>query len=250
MFRSELPRVYELRDLIDNPSAPGAYFQDFDNSLRDDDISKKQTWLARERELQRLDSNSWQLLKCESLPYLIARDAKGRGWEQLISILNQARAHNYLVDQGCSQVCFIPSTQIKGQETPDLKGELNGRKVLCEVKTVNISDVEAAQRRTGSGGSTTDLLDEGFFKKLGSDLRKAKSQMEAYDDSDSVKRIAFMVVNFDDFLGEYKAKYFAQIDRHLATELVPGIDVIFYNQRTAFHQHVSMVHANVVNEPG
>jgi len=47
--------------------------------------------LAREREFQRLDDAAWEFLKDEALPYLSARDRKGRGWEQLISILNQAR---------------------------------------------------------------------------------------------------------------------------------------------------------------
>ncbi len=53
MFRHEMPRVYELIDLIHDPSTHGAYFQDFDNSMRDEP-SKKQIWLAREREFQRL----------------------------------------------------------------------------------------------------------------------------------------------------------------------------------------------------
>jgi hypothetical protein len=65
-----------------------------------------------------------------------------------------------------------------------------------------------------------------------------------------VKRIAFIVMNFDEWLGEYKSDYFAQIDQHLSSDQVSGIDIVFYNQRTAFHAHVSMVDAHVVNEPG
>lgn len=180
MSRKEMPRVYELRDLIDDPSKPSAYFQNFDSLLRDEP-SKKLTWLAREREFQRLDAESWQRLKDEALPFLTAHNAKGRGWEQLISILNQARAHNYLVDHGCSQVRFIPRSQKQGQKTPDLGAELNGQKVLCEVKTINISEAEAHKRQTGVAGSTSNFLDEAFFKKLESTLHEAKCQIDAYD---------------------------------------------------------------------
>jgi hypothetical protein len=249
MFRLEMPRVYELKDLIDDPYARTAYFQDFDNSLRDGGGSKKKVWLAREHELQQLDADAWLLLKQESLPYLTTCDAKGRGWEQLISILNQARAYNYMVGQGWCGVRFIPPSKKKRLETPDLEGELNGRKVLCEVKTLNISDLEAAKRQTGGGGSTLDLLDDGFLKKLSSTLSKAKSQMESYDNAEIVKHVAFMIINFDDFLGEYKTEYFAQIDRYLAASCLPNIDIIFYNQWTPFHERISMVHAHVVNEP-
>ena len=61
MFRLEMPRVYELQDLIDDRLNPLAYFQAFDASIRCDPIHgllKKQFWLAREREFQRLDACS------------------------------------------------------------------------------------------------------------------------------------------------------------------------------------------------
>lgn len=162
MSREELPRVHELRDLINDPTATGAYFQDFDNSIRDEP-SKKQAWLTWEQEFQRLDPDSWKFLKNEALPYLTKWDANGRGWQQLIAILNQARAYNFLVGAGCSRVRFIPRASQKGRKTPDLEGEENGRKVLCEVKTVNVSDAEsvsAARRRSGinSGSARRTLL--------------------------------------------------------------------------------------------
>ena len=92
MFREQLPRVYELRDLITRPTAPDAYFQYFDDSLRDEP-SKMKVWCARERELQRLDANAWRFLKDEALPYPTKKGPERRGWEQLIAMLNQARAY-------------------------------------------------------------------------------------------------------------------------------------------------------------
>ena len=244
MLRNAMPRVYELRDLIDDPSAPGAYFQNFDQSICEEP-SKKQAWLAHENGFQKLDLKSWQFLKDEASNYLIHHAANGRAWEQLISVLNQARAHNYLVDKGYTSVCFIPRARTK---TPDLCGEYGGHKVLCEVKTIQISDHEANCRHTGKGRTISNWLGENFLKKLHSHLLKAKSQMESYDGAADVKRICFFVINFDDAFAEYKTEYFTQLDQYLAAQAVSGIDIVFYNQRTAFHCAIVMTHAVVVNE--
>jgi hypothetical protein len=240
---------YELLDLIDDPWQLSACFQNFDVSIREEP-SKKRTWLSREGEFERLDAETWENLKGEALPYLTARDAKGRGWEQLISILNQTRAHNYLTEIGCSQVRFISRAKRRGQGTPDLEGDLNGQRVLCEVKTINQSQSEVDKRQAGRAGSTTNILDVAFFRKLDSDITNAKRQMDAYGGREKVKRIAFIVINFDEWPGQYKSDYFAQIDEHLRSDQNRGIDIVFYNQRTAFHAHVSVAHADVVNEPG
>src|ERR1035441_7714503 len=40
MFRSHLPRLYELRDLIPDPDSPDAYFQDFEAVLHRDRASR------------------------------------------------------------------------------------------------------------------------------------------------------------------------------------------------------------------
>jgi hypothetical protein len=247
MFREELSRVYELRDLIENPSAPTAYFQDFDNSIRDDP-SKKLVWLVREEQLRGLDANSWEFLKTEALPYLTKGDPKARGWQQLITILNQAFAYNFLKFIGCSNVRFIPRAAQKGIETPDLEGELNCLRVLCEVKTLNHSEEEAIARGGGVARSIQVRLESGFFRKLTSDVKKAKSQMDTYDNQRSARKIVYFVVNFNDRFGEYKERYYQQIDLYLAANPTPGIEVVFHNQRTCFHKRMVMRSATVVNE--
>jgi hypothetical protein len=242
-----MSRVYELIDLIADPLNPCAYFQNFDDSICDEP-EKKRVWLAREQEFQRLDTKSWQSLKNEAVQYLMTRDAK-RGWQQLIDILNQARAHNYLIDEGCTDIRFIPRSKTDGEKTPDLEGMLSGTKVICEVKTINISDVEAICRKNRDAGITANSLDKGFFSKLMSDLSKAESQMKSYYGGQNARRIAFIVPNFDDFLGEYKSDYFEQIDQHLAINR-PSVNIVFYNQRTCFHYYILMKNAVVVNESG
>jgi hypothetical protein len=246
MFRKELPRVYELRDLIEDPTAPGAYFQGFDNLVRDHpDV--KQYWLAREEALRALDQVSWDFLKNEVRPYLICRDPE-RGWHQLFAILNQAYAYNYLNRIGCSNVRFIPPATQKRAETPDLEAELNSLPVLCEVKTINISDDEAVSRVGFKVRVTTGRLESGFFNKLASDLIKAKHQLDTYIATRDATRIVYLVPNFDDLVGDCKQQHFNQIDHYLAENPVPGIEVVFHNQKTPIHKSITMTAAEVVNE--
>lgn len=249
MFRTKMPRVYELRALIADQTADNAYFQDFDNSVRAEP-SKARVWFDREQVLQELDQDSWEYLKKELLPYLTAKSRSGRGWQQLITILNQAYAYRYLKHMGCLALAFISRATQRGQDTPDLEAELDGARVLCEVKTINISDAEVQARKSGTGRTTLDQLDHGFFAKLQADLTKASQQMNAYDDSNDVVRIVYLVPDFDDLLGEYKAGYYQQIDQHLAGHQTRELQIVFHNQATAFHPSITMRHASVVNEVG
>lgn len=249
MSRLEMPRVYELIDLIEDRSHPDAYFKEFEQTVPQEP-EKYRVWLAREAELQELDQGAWDSLKAESAPYLNARNTKGRGWEQLISILNQARAYKYLRDSGCSNIRFIRRALKNGIQTPDLEGTADGSLVLCEVKTINVSDEEAGARSTGACRSIEDILKPGFFNKLTADLIKAKDQMVSFNNQPQVQHVAFVVVNFDDSLGEYKDRYYEQIDKYLEVNSIPGIEVVLFNQQTCFHKRIQMNHAITVNEAG
>jgi len=242
-----MPRVYELIDLIEDRTHPDAFFKMFEQTVAQES-DKYRVWIARETELQELEQEAWNSLKAESTPYLTARNIKGRGWEQLISILNQARAYKYMRDSGCSNIRFVPRASKNGIETPDLEGITDGGLVLCEVKTINVSDEEAVARNNVACRSTEAILKPGFFNKLTSDLTKAKNQMISVNNTPGVRRIAFVVVNFDDFLGEYKDWYYEQIDKHLEVTAISGIEVVLFNQRTCFHKTIQMNHAIIVNE--
>ena len=241
MLREMMPRLFQLRDLIENPSAPGAYFRDFELELRTK--LTREIFLARERELNLLDAVSWEALKNEARPYLTRRDPGGRGWSQLIDILNQARAHNYLVGRGCSGVAFVPRGE---NPTPDLEAILNHQKLLCEVKTINISDKEVERQNTQNAGRPVITLPNEFLTKLTRTLHQARGQMFAYNDSAAC--VTLVIINFDDLFTEYKVDYYAQIDQHLASESVGGTEIVIYNQRTLFHSHITMQNAFVVNE--
>jgi hypothetical protein len=224
MYRNELPRVYELRDMAQSPPSPKAYFHDFDNKLQDDRIRLKH-FRDIEAELEGLDAAAWNHLKMQLSPLLSVR-AEGRGWQPLFDKLNEAKGYGHLVSVGCTNVAFVPVSPVKGKRTPDLQGELSGTKVLCEVKTINISKVEATRRATGAAGTITLQLPEGFFNKLKSDLEAANAQMIAYDSGESVRRIVYIVVNFDDNLSQYADDYSAQINSFIAANFVSGSEIV------------------------
>ena len=160
-------------------------------------------------------------------PLLTVRIDK-RGWQALRDKLNEAKGYNHLVELGCTNVRFIPVSSVENQRTPDVQGILAGMSVLCEVKTINISEVEAIQRTNGAARSINLQLKDGFFRKLKSDIKTAAAQMAAYDADNSARRIVYVVVNFDDNLHEYAAEYSAQIDTFVAANPVPSAEVVFH----------------------
>ncbi len=229
MYRRELPRIFELHDLIMPSSSPDAYFRNFEKSVSEIRQKLKQFW-GIEGDLQGLDADAWIFLKSEVAPLLRVRHST-RGWQALFDKLNQAKAFNYLKSAAYRNVRFIPPSAVKGQQRPDL--EADG--VLCEVKTINASDVEADRRDSGGVGNVTGRLDEGFFRKLSSDLKKAKAQMVSYDASGNSKHIAYVIIDFDDHLHEYADRYQHQIDNFIAGDPVPGLKVIVFDIKPPFH---------------
>lgn len=225
MFRKELPRIYELRDLLSTPLPPDGYFRNLDQSLTEIPQKLRQ-YRDIEQELQGLDEKAWAFLKSEAVPRLTAHDP-ARGWQSLFDILNQAKAYNHLKRSGCTEIAFIPPSRVKGKQTPDLKAVSNASPVLCEVKTINISQKEAERRRTGGVGSSSDRLEDGFFNKLTSDLTQARSQMLAYDQGAAAQKIVYVIVNFDDSLHEYADRYQILIDEFVATNPVPDLMIVF-----------------------
>lgn len=206
--RAELPRLYELRDCIAAPASPDACFQDFDQKLSNS-AHIKEVYLRWERVLQGLDDQAWEHLKKEAAPHLASRDKKGRGWQQLFDILNEARAYNYLRSIGCTRVRFIPRSR---ERSPDLEGAHASDRVLCEVKTINTSDEEIAARRGPPKARSLPInVTPGFLKKLRSTVEAAKQQMLDYDPNGGAVHLVYLNVLFDDFFAERKEAYFQQM---------------------------------------
>lgn len=95
MFRKELPRIYELRDLLPDPVPLGAYFQNLEESLARIPQKLKQ-FRDIERDLEGLDPEAWEALKSDLKPLLAAKHPT-RGWQSLFDKLNEAKAYNSFI---------------------------------------------------------------------------------------------------------------------------------------------------------
>jgi hypothetical protein len=221
---SGLPRIDDLRSLVENPASPDVFFQNFKQTFNDEPTKKRQ-FTDLEHELQGLDPIAWKYLKKDVAP-LLQKKHPTRGWLLLFDKLNHAKAYNHLAKVGCIAIRFIPESSVSGQKTPDLEAQLGPTKVLCEVKTINISEIEAT-RRTYGGRSTQAQVSDGFFNKLISDLQRAKKQMDTSSQVQITKKIAYIVVNFDDVLHQYAEDYKEQIDAFVAANQIPELEVLF-----------------------
>ena len=112
-FRDALRRTYELKDLLEDPSHPDAFFRDFDDSLKKQP-DKLNAFLKLEGQLARLDIEAWNDLRQRAVPHLISHVPEtGRGWQALFDLLNEAKAFAYLEQIGCTGVHFIQRTKNK-----------------------------------------------------------------------------------------------------------------------------------------
>jgi hypothetical protein len=222
--RNDFERLSELRDFAISLNSPKTYFQ------RDDDKflnpQKRKFFLDIEHELQSLDFEAWEFLRKETLPRLKAKHST-RGWHQLFETLNEAKGYNHLTRIGCTDVKFVPRSKSDNVQTPDLQGKMASTTVLCEVKTINVSEIETERRHSGGVGRTLAHLEESFFKKLISTLDVAASQMRTFNADVETRRIVLVVINFDDSLHEYADRYESQINDRMTKVSIPGIQVVF-----------------------
>ena len=243
MFRTELPRLYELRDSIGSPESPNSYFHEFDERLANSS-HVMDLYLRWERTLQGLDRNAWTHLKGKCVPRLGARHAS-RGWEQLFDVLGEARAYNLLRYSGATKLRFIPRTDRK---TPDLECQISSARVLCEVKTVNISDDEATYRANPTGvRSISVTVAPALLNKLHSTIERAKDQLVSFDPKESATHMVYLNIAFDDLFAECTEAYFAQIDADLAKCPPAKLRLVIANDYTAFYKPLQMRTAAVDN---
>ena len=228
-FRNELPRVYELRDMLEDPSHPDAFPQDLEETLGNSRALG--AFRKLERWLDELDDAAWQDLREKAAPRLVSKQRKsGRGWQALFDIFNEARAFGYLQSIGCTEIRFIERRNNK--KTPDLGALQGGRKVFCEVKTINPSDDEAERRSQIAKGAIVSgrpqlNVDEGFLKKLRDTLTEALEQLDTVDPERHGRRVIFTMLDFDDWWGDHLDRYIAQIDADLLQQSLDGADLVF-----------------------
>jgi hypothetical protein len=245
LFRAELPRLYELRDCTPNLTSSDAYFRGFNQNLARFPEAKDY-YQRLEQVLRGPDDQAWQHLKEKACQYHTQRDKKGRGWSQLICVLNEARGYNYLKSLGCTNLHFIPESTVR---TPDLEGLLASRLVLCEVKTVNISDQEVAfrtGRKKVRQGQIT--LPAQFLKKLRATVEAARQQLLAFGAGRAADHFVYVYVDFDDIVGYFKERHFKQIDDDLAQAPFADIRLVICNDHTPSYKPLQMRFAEVDND--
>ena len=99
--------------------------------------------------------------------------------------------------------------------------------MLCEVKTINVSDVERKHRRDGTVRDISTVLSDEFFRKLKSSLQTAKNQMDAYTLAAETRKIAFVVINYDDILHEFAENHAKQIRAFIETNPLIHLEIEF-----------------------
>ena len=66
-----------------------------------------------------------------------------------------------------------------------------------------------------------------FLKKLKSTLETARSQMEAYCPSAAIRKIAYVILNYEDMLHMCAPNHARELEAFVATEPVPGLEIVF-----------------------
>lgn len=219
MCSAELPRVYEL--VASLKGAPKSYFRNFTASLRDNPIKRKH-FIDIEAELALLDVAAWDHLRTNVRP-LFMKGERVRGWQGAFSELNEAKAYNFLVRRGYNCVEFI--SRRSDTKTPDLRAKMGSIDVLCEVKTINRSE-RAVRAQAQAVSSVSNLLPVEFFSKLASTIRSADQQMSVFSAAQDVKKIAYLVINFDDRFHECVDDYLVQISDKREGFMMPGLEII------------------------
>lgn len=236
MFRYEMPRVFELIDLIENRDSYNSYFCDFENTAKKYPFKQK-VWTDNEKIFQSLELKAWKVFKeniAKSLNTKTGIDVggKNREWEHVIDTINEARGYNYLLSIGCSNINFI--SRIEGGKTPDLTAMLGNKDVFCEVKTINPSNDAIIARNENQASTTLAMLELDFFEnKLKPTIEKAKEKIDKYiikkeQLRDETIRIVYIVINFDDYLDECQDRYFSQITDYFSTNPIPDLKIVFY----------------------
>ena len=170
---SPLARIRELIATAEDARKRDSFARLLDKAIQSHLISR-QTLEAHEADLGGVDDAAWLSLKAEAVQRL-SRIRTRRRWDVLVDFLNEVKGYAYLKTLGCTEISFVARTY--DRKSPDLTGMLAGRRVLCEVKTLMVSE--------------TPLSDDfligklTLINKLTRTIAEAKAQLDEFGESDS-----------------------------------------------------------------
>ena len=141
-MKHQFPRISELAIEANGKFGVSSYFNGVEKDIRQS-AEVRRFYCELERELQCLNPNAWVTLKRKCFVYA-AKQSPRRGWDQLVSILNEAKGYCLLQTLGYTELKFVEEDQ---ERTPDVSGELRGSKAVVEVKTIQKSDDAISRQR-------------------------------------------------------------------------------------------------------
>jgi len=180
-----LDRIKELLTAAQDARRSSSYARHFQNFAAENPLMRS-LLAGYEQDLLTLDASAWAVLKAAAVKRLIRNPQ--RGWEPLFGILNEAKAYAFLASLGGAGIQMIPPSY--DDKAPDLRADVNGVLVLCEVKTIHMRDDARA------------LSDEFLRGKLTRTLRAAKAQLDAYP-SAAARKIVYVVLTPDESSHDY-----------------------------------------------
>jgi hypothetical protein len=196
-----LKRIRELTPTRRKAAERDSFFYRFDAAL-ETDPGRRQILADYEADLACLDEAAWAALKASAAKRLLR--IKDRAWHPLFDVLNEAKAYRYLQTLGCNDIAFVPPNY-EGK-TPDFMAALDGRTVLCEVKTIAASSEEAFLT--------------GKFARV---LAEAKAQLSHLGAPDA-RRIIYVILMITSPLAD-RAGFKTRLDAFTARAPIAGAEV-------------------------
>lgn len=134
------------------------------------------------------------------------------GWHQFSDVLTEIEGYQYLVEIGCTNIEIIME-----QGCPDIKGQLKGQQILLEAKQIHNSKEESeylVESATKMRARTVGIdIPRQLMQKIDATIKKAKSQLDGYNESQTSKKIIYMKIKPDlgvklnnDLIGEFDEK--------------------------------------------
>jgi len=212
----------ELLAMAGDASSRHSLASTFDAWLESGAIEAKML-VAYEADLACLDPPAWQDLKTDAVQRLIQTERREGSY--LFDLLNEAKSYRFLKELGCVDIRFLRPTY--ATKSPDLAAILNGKTVLCEVKTIVVSGRSRILRRRGGRLKHPPLRPEEFVTgKLRRIHDEAKAQLDAYA-GEEARKIICLCFHFEDSVDDI-ADYRAHIDEFLARTSANGIEVFAF----------------------
>lgn len=199
---SPLSRIRELIAAAQDAGKGDSLARTLDKAIQSRLISRE-TLDGYEADLAGVDDAAWQSLKAEALQRLSR--IRARPWEALGDFLNEVKGYAYLKSLGCTEISFVARTY--DRKSPDVVAMLEGRRVLCEVKTLILSDAA--------------LSDDFLHGKLTRTIIEAKAQLDEFGAADD-RKIVTLVFRGEGSPGGDAASCAAQVEAFLARGLAQG----------------------------